>query len=106
MIIPNGTIEPKQKTGGGIDPATGYPVAPSAGWGEPIACQYVPNSVNLQGRVSGGHFTIASYRVYIEERPFSAEQVRLRDTDGNVVGEFSLLQVEPLVAVGEICLLI
>ena len=40
MIIANGTIETKIKTGGGIDPDTDYPIAPSVSWGNPIECQY------------------------------------------------------------------
>ena len=34
MIIPNGTIQVKRKTAGGIDPATGYPVASTEACGK------------------------------------------------------------------------
>lgn len=103
MIIQNGTIEVKRKTGGGIDPETGYPQKPgSVAWGDPIPCQYSANKYNQLGRVSGEHFTTAQYTVLIEEQPFEAEQVRLKDLAGNVVGEFSVIWIEPLDAVCEL----
>lgn len=108
MIIENGTIELKQKTsGGGIDPTTGYPQKPaSVDWGTPIPCQYMANKYNNLGRVNGEHFKTAEYSVLIDEQSFDAEQLRLKDRKGNVVGEFSIIQVEPLEAVCEIRILI
>ena len=107
MIIANGTIEVKRKTAGGIDPETGFPIAPSqVSWDEPIDCQYSANKYDNLGRSNGEHFTVASYSVLIEERPFTAEQVRLKDRDGKVLGEFSVIQIEPLEAVCELRILI
>lgn len=107
MIIANGTIEVKRKTGGGgLDPVTGYPQKADASWDEPIPCQYIPGSHNKLGVVSGEHFTVATYTVLIEEREFNAEQIRLKDRAGAILGEFSIMQVEPLEAVGEIRLVI
>lgn len=107
MIIENGTIEPKVKSAGGIDPTTGYPIKPTQPqWGTPFSCQYVPNSHNNLGRVNGEHFTTATYTVLIEEQPFTAEQIRLKDLQGNVIGEFSVISAEPLEAVCEIKILI
>lgn len=107
MIIANGTIEIKNKTAGGIDPETGFPI-PSTGksWGKPIDCQYSANKYNNLGKSNGEAFTVASYSILIEEQPFTAEQVRLKDRNGNVLGEFSIMQVEPLEAVGELRILI
>lgn len=107
MIIANGTIEIKNKVAGGIDPETGFPI-PSTGesWGAPIECQYTANKYNNLGISNGEHFTVAAYTVLIEEQPFTAEQVRLKDRDGNVLGEFSVMQVEPLEAVCELRILI
>lgn len=102
MIIQNGTIEVKTKTGGGIDPQTGFPVKGDEQWGEPIPCQWIPNRNNMLGRVNGEHFTIAHYIVLIESQPFSAEQVRLRTVGGYDLGEFSLMYVEQLDAVCQI----
>ncbi len=107
MIIQNGTIETKAKAGGGIDRETGYAIKPSAAsWDEPIACQYTPNSHNFLGVTTGQHFTQASYTILIEEQPFDAEQIRLKDMSGKVVGEFSILSIEPLEAVGEVKIIV
>lgn len=107
MIIQNGTIEIKRKTGGGIAPETGYPQKPgTVVWGDPIPCQYSANKYNQLGRVNGEHFTTAQYSVLIDEQPFTAEQVRLKDRAGNVVGEFSVIWIEPLEAVCELRILI
>lgn len=104
MIIANGTIEAKLKQGGGIDPVTGYPVKPSdVSWGDPIPCQYSATKYNKLGQTTNGeHYTVAQYTVLIEEQPFDAEQLRLKDRDGEVVGEFSVIEVEPLDAVCEL----
>lgn len=104
MIIPNGTIELKRKQAGGIDPETGHAVKPSSvNWGDPIPCQYFANKYDNLGHVSGEHFKIAKYTVLIEEQTLEdSEQLRLKDRAGDVVGEFSIIQVEPLEAVCEI----
>lgn len=104
MIIPNGTIEIKQKTCGGIDPETGYPRRSSdVVWGEPIPCQTLTNKYNsLALSKEGNPIISASYAVLIDEHPFEGEQVRLKDRQGKVIGEFSIIQIEPLEAVCEI----
>lgn len=107
MIIQNGTIEAKEKTGGGIDPETGYAKKPTISWSEPIPCQYTANKYNKLGVVNGEHFTVANYQILIEQRPFcGVEQVRLKDLAGNEIGEFSIMQVEPLDAVCELRILV
>lgn len=109
MIIPNGTIQFKEKTPGGIDPETGYPSKPTkGGWGNPIPCQYIPNSRNNLGKVNGERFTTASYTLLLEEQPLpDIEQIQLTDDSGKSLGEFSLISPpEALEAVGEIKLLI
>lgn len=104
MIISNGTIEIKQKTCGGIDPETGYPKRSSdVVWGEPIPCQTLTNKYNALALSKEGNPIIsASYAVLIDEQPFEGEQVRLKDRQGKVIGEFSIIQIEPLEAVCEI----
>ena len=106
MIIANGTIEPKQKTAGGIDPETGHPKKSESSWGDPIPCQYYANTYSNLGIANGEHFTRAQYVVLIEEQPFTAQQLRLKDREGNTVGEFSVIHTEPLEAVCELRLLI
>ena len=102
MIIANGTIEVKHKTGGGLDPATGFPKQVQVSWSEPIPCQYIPVKHNKLARANGEPVTLATYTVLIEEQQFNAEQIRLKDREGSTVGEFSIMQVEPLEAVCEI----
>lgn len=107
MIIANGTLEIKSKTAEGIDPATGFPMkSTETSWGEPIACQYTANKYNNLGKSNGEHFTVASYSVLIEGQQFNAEQVRLKDSGGKVLGEFSVMSTEPLEAVCELRILI
>jgi hypothetical protein len=106
MIISNGTIEVKTKSGGGIDPETGFPVPPTTSWELPIDCQYYANKVNQLGRVNGEHFTVASYVILIEEQPFDAEQIRLKNRKGKILGEFSIMEIEPLEAVCQIRIIV
>lgn len=103
MIIANGTIEPKIKTGGGIDPETGHPRRPEASWGDPVPCQFVPGAHDKLGMTKDGErFTLAAYVIFIEEQPFHAGQIRLKGRGGTVIGEFSVRQIEPLDAVCEV----
>lgn len=109
MIIPNGTIEIKSKTEGGINPLTGYPVKSSeVSWGKPIDCQYSANKYDKLGKVNGEHFTVAQYSILIEEQPIGEfEQIRLTDSlTGKSLGEFSVIQVEPLEAVCELKIMV
>lgn len=107
MIIPNGFIEVKRKTGGGIDPETGYPVKPgTVEWGDPIPCQFSANSHNWLGQTNGEHFTVAQYEILIEEQPLDTEQIRLKRLSGETVGEFSIMEVEPLEAVCELRIMV
>ena len=100
MIIENGTIEVKGKSAGGIDADTGFPIpSNNVTWGEPIPCQWLANKYNNLGKSEGGNFTVAHYSILIEsEQEFTAEQIRLKDNYGNVLGEFSVIEVEQLQA--------
>ena len=111
MIIANGYIQPKQKTAttqAVIDPTTGHPRkgAVEANWGERIECQYSANRYNALGRVLGEPHTDRSYEILIEAQPFAAEQVRLLNLAGEIVGEFSIISATPLDAVSQIKLLV
>ena len=109
MIIPNGTIELKTKTAGGIDPVTGFPIKPSdVSWSAPIDCQYSVNKYDKLGKVNGEHFIVAQYSILIEDQLLGEfEQLRLTDSkSGNSLGEFSVMQVEPLEAVCELKILV
>lgn len=102
MIIPNGTILPKTSTGGGIDPLTGLASAPVEAFGKPIPCQWIAQSYNALAKVLGEPATIASYQVLIELQPFDAPALRLKDDSGEVLGDYSIKQVETLEAVGQL----
>lgn len=103
MIIVNGHIECEHDTGGGIDPVTHFPVKPEVSWGDPIPCQYVPARHDfLAVTPQGEHYTLASYTILIEERPFEAKRIRLTDRSGKVMGEFAVRQTEPLEAVCQV----
>lgn len=108
MIIQNGNIEFKIKTAGGIDPVTGYPQKPSARWSEQIPCQYVPKQIDLQARSGGNAKVTSSYEVYITMPlpVYETEQIRLTDMSGNVVGEYSMLSMQELVAVQEVKIIV
>lgn len=103
MIIQNGTIEFKTREAAAIDPETGYRQKTAAvTWGEPVPCQFNALTFNQLARVQGEAFTEAKYEIFIEEdSPTPTEQLRLKRLDGTEVGEFSVIQVEPLEAVCE-----
>ena len=99
MIIANGTIQTKQKSGGGIDPKTGFALPVSVGWGDPIPCQFSATRFDWQAKLRGEPVTQKSYTILIEEQVFQAEQIRLTDRSGKVIGEFPIKQIEPLEAI-------
>ncbi len=106
MIIANGTIEIKQKTPGGLD-EKGYPIEATATWGDPIPCQYYPNSSNLLAIALGNPVTAAQYTILLEEMAYQGERLRLTDSvTGEQVGEFSVKSIEQLEAVAEIKLIV
>lgn len=104
MIIENGTIEVKRKSVNGIDTETGFPVQSSdVTWGTPIPCQWRADRYNNLGKSEGGNHTVAHYSILIEsEQAFTAEQIRLKDNYGNVLGEFSVIGAEVLQAVCQV----
>lgn len=106
MIIPNATIQAKIKTGGGIDPATGYARRPDpVTWGRPVPCQVVPITDNrLAVSAVGDPVTRASYQIFLDGTTWDEAQVRLTKTaPGGINGEFSVIRVSVLQAVNEVC---
>ena len=102
MIIQNGYIEFITVTGGGLDPVTGHPIPVSGKeYGELIPCQFVPARANLLAKSKGEPVTDFSWTIYIESlwRDIATERIRLKDMMGNIVGEYSIIRCEPLVAV-------
>ena len=105
MIIVNGCIRRKLKSGGGLDPATGYPVAPSAAWSDPIPCQFVPTKQNLQAKADGEPVTTRTYAIYLEGytrcEVCVGEQISLSNECGLLIGEYSVRSITPLLAVDQ-----
>lgn len=108
MIIQNGTIEMRVAAQGYIDPETGYPTqAAETPWGEPVPCQYSANKYDRLGKADGEHFTTAQYAILVEEQPVDEKaQVRLRRADGKTLGEFHIMEIEPLEAVCQLRILV
>lgn len=99
MIIANGYISAKIKTGGGLD-ANGNPVLPSVDFGDPIPCNIKTNKNSLIGKSNGNTFTVASYEILIEANGYEEGTVQLTDLSGKAIGEFPIMEIEPLYAVG------
>lgn len=100
MVIVNGTIQVKEKTGGGLD-GNGNPVRPSESFAEPIPCRITTNKKNYLGKQDGNTFIAASYEILIEPQKFEAERIKLTRFKRDL-GVFSVMSSEYLEAVGAI----
>lgn len=105
MIFPNGTIETKIKSGGGFNNA-GYPIKPDEKWSNPIQCHFRSANCNLNGIAKGESFTDVSYEIIIYEQSYEGEILKLRDSEGNVIGEYSAIKIDKLSIVGRIKILV
>lgn len=109
MIIDNGVLYTRVATEAtpSLDPKTGYPRrAEEEYWCNPIRCQFRARDYSNLTRVQGEAVRLAKYEILIEEQPFTAGAVRLEDVLGGVVCEASVIEIEPLQAVGQIRILI
>nr|WP_314758879.1 hypothetical protein [uncultured Porphyromonas sp.] len=109
MIIDNGVLYTRAAVEAtpSIDPKTGYPRrAEGECWCNPIRCQFRARDYSNLTRVQGEAVRLARYEILIEEQPFTAGAVRLEDVFGGVVCEASVIEIEPLTAVGQIRILI
>lgn len=107
MIIPNGTIEVREKNAGGINETTGFPIDSfNKSWSDPQECQYLPSRVNILAvAASGSAYKQATYDILVEmpeTLPFNGEQIRLKDDSGNTIGEYSIISVIELRAVNQL----
>lgn len=109
MIIPNGTIEFITNTAGGLD-KDGYPVKSGTTYGPVIPCQYIANNRNTLGRSNGEAFIKANYQILIEWLDYKAdgktERLRLKSRSGVEIGEYSVMNIEPLDAVCQVRILV
>lgn len=101
MIIQNGYIEFASVSGVVLDSVTGHPSEGSREYGELIPCQYVAAKRNLLARSNGEPVVDVNWTIYIESlwQDIATERIRLRDMEENIVGEYSIIRAEPLVAV-------
>ena len=107
MIIRNGTIEMKLKTGGGgIDPATGHPVHAASEWSDSVPCQYNIVRHDYLAKSNGEPYRAASYEILVEGTSFDHEQLRLTDMRGNKLGEFSVISVSEIQAVEQVKIIV
>lgn len=102
MIIQNGFIQFLVEGERTFDDF-GRPVLPSSAYGCCIPCQFYPNSHNDLARSQGEAYTSQSYTILIEPtRIQQTGRLKLTDIGGHEIGEFSVRQREPLVAVHQI----
>ena len=100
MILENGTLQTKIKTGGGT--IKGVPIPVNEVLGEIFPCNI--KSKKYTSNADGGGqteavdsaFVRASYEVLVETDNFTAEKVVLKDNRGNILGEFRVLEVQHL----------
>ena len=100
MILENGTLQTKIKTGGGT--IKGVPIPVNEVLGEIFPCNI--KSKKYTSNADGGGpaeavdsaFVRASYEVLVETDNFTAEKVVLKDNRGNILGEFRVLEVQYL----------
>ena len=108
MIIENGYICLKFKSGGGIDENTGYPFASAETFSDKIPCQFIFSQNSLRQKVNGETYSLVRYIIYLEMQMLpDFECLRLFDRENKLIGDFSLLaRPEPLEAVDQIKLLV
>ncbi len=103
MIIANGTIRFAAITPGGIDAATGHAIAAAAVWGNHVPCQWGYDRRDLTARDAQGNPVTSTRRwVLIEgDGEEAAERLRLYNTAGELLGEYSVVAIEHLAAVNQ-----
>lgn len=94
IVKTNGSVAFKIKSGGGINPITGFPTAATVSWRTAADCHYVKNNENLQEKEQGEPIVQVNYTIYIAGNTTPSEQLRLYDSGGNLLGEFSVISTE------------
>ena len=96
----NGTLRYEVLIGGGIN-EYGEPIPARSEWSEPIDCSIKTNSDNRIGRYEDGVFRMASFTIMIEIAEIPYNSVKLERL-GEYLGEYQIINVEPLTSVGRI----
>lgn len=97
MIIVNGTIQVKKKTGGGM--LNGIPQPATETWGEPIPCNIKYNRSDHLGTYTDGRFVQLAATILIEPQQFDATHIKVTDNRGQCLGEHEVQDVQYLHAV-------
>jgi hypothetical protein len=95
-VVANGSVSFKSKTGGGIDSTTGYPKPTVVTWNTAVLCRYTTLTLNLQAKSEQEAYIEAKYAIYLQGKTMPTEQIKLNDSDGNTLGEFSIISYEYL----------
>lgn len=95
IIVKNGYIQVKEKTGGGLDKETGHPIKPSISFGDPIPCQWRVIKSSNKSVSNGEAFTISQYEILLDVQQVG-EQFKLFGNKDLLIGEFSALSIEHL----------
>ncbi len=100
MIIENGTIAVREKEKVNMDIATGFPTQRVEEWGNAIACQYIPDSIDHSNMTNNEHARTAHYTILVDQQAFPSSGIlKLVDRSGRELGEFPIISVEALDAV-------
>lgn len=104
MIIENGHIRIKVKAEPQVTEDGYFKKPDKEQWLSPIPCQWILTAGNNNEMVNGEHYKSASYTILIEQGPqlHIGEQLMLEDFLCTCLGEFSIISVEPLDAVGQL----
>lgn len=102
----NGSLKCQTLTGNEQMNEYGEPVAAQVSWGDPVPCSIKTNSDTRKGRYEDGEFRMASFTILIEfVAGFAADRVKL-ERNGEELGEYRVLSVEPLTSVGRIQIMV
>jgi hypothetical protein len=91
MIIENGYIQTKMKTGGGV--INGIPQPAVTSWGDPIPCNIKKSTDDRMGTYIDGNFRRVQATILIEPQEFEAKEIKVTDNRDKVLGEFEVQSI-------------
>ena len=91
MIIPNGTIQIKIQTGGGM--LHGIPQPVQTSWSEPIPANISKSRDDRRGTYIDGTFRQVQATILIEPQEFKATRIKVTDNRDKELGEFEVQSV-------------
>lgn len=102
----NGTISFQTIISGGKN-QYGEPIPATTEWSEPINCSIKTNSDNRKGKYEDGEFRQASLVVLLEVQTLPTGIKRLRLTRYTEdLGEFEIINIEPILTMGRIQIMV